>query len=69
MLRTRRNVCFTVDKISLLSGLSTVPSYLVTQSEVEEKVEEVQPALEDQIEVVLLSFVNRLDLHQRYGLF
>ena len=53
----------TVDSLSS-PPLSPPPTHLVGEAEAEQEVEEVEPALEDEIKVVLLGFVARLDFQQ-----
>ena len=48
----------------------TVPAFkynLICEAQGDEEVTEVQPALEDQVKVVLLRLVARLDREQRQG--
>ena len=55
----------TVDSLSSpLPPLSPPSTHLVGEAEAEQEVEEVEPALEDEIKVVLLCFVARLDFQQ-----
>ena len=51
--------------VDSLSPPSLPPlTHLVGEAEAEQEVEEVEPALEDEIKVVLLGFVARLDFQE-----
>ena len=52
-----------------VDSLPSPPSHLAGEAETEQEVEQVEPALEDEIKVVLLCFVSRLDFQQGPGMF